>query len=54
MEEGLSCTIFMKAGTYIPYLTSVDRQGFFGGPICAFGVQDVSGLGGRVGVEWGK
>ena len=54
MGAGLSCTIIMKAGTYIPYLMSVEGQGFFGGPICVFWVQDVSGLGGRVGVKWGK
>ena len=54
MGAGLLCTPFMKAGTYIPYLMSVDGQGFFWGPICVFWVQDVSGLGGRVGVKWGK
>ena len=54
MGAGLLCTPFMKAGTYIPYLMSVDGQGFFWGPICVFWVHDVSGLGGRVGVKWGK
>ena len=53
-RAGLFCTLFMKAGTYIPYLMSVDGQGFFWGPICVFWVHDVSGLGGRVGVKWGK
>ena len=56
MGAGLLCTPFMKAGTYIPDLNlmSVDGEGFFWGPICVFWVQDVSGLGGRVGVKWGK
>ena len=54
MGAGLFCTLFMKSGTYNPYLMSVDGQGFFWGPICVFWVHDVSGLGGRVGAKWGK
>ena len=52
--NGRRAFLHMKAGTYIPYLMSVDGQGFFWGPICVFWVQDVSGLGGKVGVKWGK